>query len=77
MGQSGLMTFNTKRAAAEMRKNFESSDKNIYILIPSGVGLPIRKELADRGFLQCNIRSTDYKEEVSEEVSSDSSIKLL
>lgn len=59
-----------------LRKNFESSDKNIYILIPSGVGLPIRKELADRGFLQCNIRSTDYKEEVSEEVSH-SSIKLL
>ena len=70
------MTLNTKRAEEERRKNFESSDKNIYILIPSGVGLPIRKELADRGFLQCNIRSTDYKEEVSEEVSH-SSIKLL
>ena len=41
-------------------------DKNIYILIPSGVELPIRMELAERGFLQCNIRSTDYKEEVSE-----------
>ncbi len=82
---SDIMTTDTPSQASQgwwhysrsvLRKNFESSDKNIYILIPSGVGLPIRKELADRGFLQCNIRSTDYKEEVSEEVSN-SSIKLL
>ena len=71
------MTFNTKCAEEETRKNLESSDKNIYILIPSGVGLPIRKELADRGFLQCNIRSTDYKEEVSERRSVSLLIKLL
>ena len=48
------------------REKLLELDKNIYILIPSGVELPIRMELAERGFLQCNIRSTDYKEEVSE-----------